>query len=345
VNFFERVLLDHTGELGLAAAGLAGPLESAVITPRFDTSRHVVALVFAAGDPAPRVVAKLPRVPGDNDGVEREAAALRRLTDLVGGPVPGVPAVLGTLRLDRRTLLVETVVAGAELTPARVQADRDAAVAAGRAFVDALPVVRPAGQNVGWYDAAVTAPLARLAERVPLDGELPRLVERTHAVLDRLRSAALPAVFEHADLSHPNLFLVPDGGLGVIDWERATADGVPGHDLVFFLQYLAESQRSAWTRPEQAAALEEAFTGVQAWALPVLRDHLRHRAVDPGLAGPLVVATWARSAATLAGRLLAEGAGRAAAASVADVVAADRDVTLWRRAVELAEAGRLRSPA
>ena len=248
--------------------------------------------------------------------------------------------MLGTLAVDGRTLLVETVVDGVELVPAQVQKDRERVLAAGRAFVQALPVVRDAADNQGWYDAAVADPLGRLAQRVPGDAELQRLVERTHDALGPLRGAALPAVFEHADLSHPNLFLLPAGGLGVIDWERATTEGVPGHDLVFFLQYVAESSRSAWTRPAQAAALDDAFAGEGAWAMTLLRDHLRHRGVEPGLAGPLVLATWARSAATLAARLPAEQ-GLTETDAFAGVVAVDRDVVLWRRAVELAETGRL----
>jgi hypothetical protein len=221
-------------------------------------------------------------------------------------------------------------------------------VQAGAAFVRGLPVVRTADDNADWYAAALVEPLQALADLVPLGGETARLCARTHAVLGPLRDAALPAVFEHGDLSDPNLFIGEDGALQVIDWERATTAGVPGHDLVFFLQFVAEAARGATTRPEQLAAFDEAFTGPGAWTRPVLLDHLAARGVDPELLPLVVVATWARTAATLVPRLVPEpGAGGAAAApspqALATAVAQDRDVALWRHALTRLEerAGRV----
>lgn len=56
-----------------------------------------------------------------------------------------------------------------------------------------------------------------------------------------LRSMQLPLVFEHGDLSYPNLLLLPTGEPGVLDWELANPDGLPACDLFLFLTYVAFS--------------------------------------------------------------------------------------------------------
>jgi len=240
-------------------------------------------------------------------------------------------------------MLVETAVHGPALDPAQVLRNRDRAVAAGVGFLSGLPVIRPAQDNPDWYARALTRPLADLARLAPLDGEIESLCARTHAVLEPVRDVPLPGVVEHGDMSHPNLFLTEDrSSLLVIDWERATVEGLPGHDLVFFLQYVSQCMRGAVTRPDQLAAFDDAFVGPAGWARPVLATHLVERGVPPELAGLLVVASWARTAASLVSRLGAGGpAGESEATALAEALTADRDVALWRHAVDRAEQGRL----
>jgi hypothetical protein len=48
-----------------------------LLTPRYRTSRHVVGLVVPEGAVEPKLVVKMPRVPGDSGGLAREAAVLR----------------------------------------------------------------------------------------------------------------------------------------------------------------------------------------------------------------------------------------------------------------------------
>jgi hypothetical protein len=348
VNLVDRVLAERYDELGLAAVGLPRRMDTVLLTPRFVTSRHLVALVSRPGDSRPLVVAKIPRRPGDNQGVHHEAATLRRLTELARAPLPGVPLLLGTVDVGGHTLLVETAVQGTPLDPPAVRLDRERAVRAGAAFVGELPVVRPAEDNRDWYGPALVEPLDALAELVPMGGETARLCARTHAVLQPLRDAALPAVFEHGDLSDPNLFLGPDGELQVIDWERATASGVPAHDLLFFLQFVAEATRGATERPAQLAAFDDAFVGPGAWTRPVLLEHLRARGIDPELLPLLVLATWARASATLVPRLVPDselGAAAPSAEALAAALSHDRDVALWRHALTRVEEGASRVPA
>ncbi|HEY5785619.1 MAG TPA: aminoglycoside phosphotransferase family protein [Microlunatus sp.] len=331
--FVDRVLQENEEALGLPGRGVGAEWETVLLTPRFVTSRHLVALIFPAGAREPGLVVKVPRQPGDNDGVRREAATLAQLRNPSGRPVPGTPELVGVVQAGSHTVLVETAVAGAALDPDRVSADLPAAVGAGLEFLRQMPITRAAADNPDWYDRLVTEPLRQLERLARLQGQTADLCRRTHTVLDPLRSRRLPAIFEHGDLSHPNLLVGPDGRLRVLDWERSTADGLPAHDLIFYLQYLAESAAGAYHREEQLLAHDEVL-GPRGWGRNTVRDHLQEHGVDPGLLPLLVVTTWARSAATLAYRL-PPGSGQV---QVDAAVADDRDFWLWRHAVRLAEA-------
>lgn len=333
MTFFDRFLEEHRQELELEKYGIGRQWDTVLLTPRFVTSRHVVALIFAVGARAPSLVVKAPRQPGDNDGVRHEADVLRQLRAVSVGPAAGVPEVLATLDVGAYTVLVETAVTGAQLDPRLVAADLSGAVTAGADFVGALPCTQAAPVNTGWYERTISRPLRALAGLVPAEVETNALVERTHELLAPLRSVQLPAVVEHGDLSHPNLFLQPNGRLQVVDWERSSTDGLPGHDLVFYLQYLSESNERAFSRVNQLAAFDKAF-GSGGWALAPLANHLKLRGVDEGLLPLLVIATWARSAATLSYRLAGQTATEQGTDQVRRAVAGDRDFWLWRHVVK-----------
>ncbi|MBT2533496.1 aminoglycoside phosphotransferase family protein [Arthrobacter sp. ISL-48] len=333
MRFIDSFLTEHRRELELDRYGIGRQWHTVLLTPRFVTSRHVVALVFAAGAREPSLVVKVPRQPGDNDGVRHEAEVLEQLKAGGMGSSHGVPEVAGVLDVGAHTVLVETAVTGAPLDPRLAAADLSVAVRAGTHFVGALPCTRSAPVNADWYERTVTGPLQALIGLVGTETEISWLVERTHEKLAPLRSAQLPAVVEHGDLSHPNLFLQSTGRLQVVDWERSRTDGLPGHDLVFYLQYLSESNERAFSRVNQLAAFEKAF-GSGGWALAPLRKHLELRGVDSGLLPLLVTATWARSAATLAYRLAGQAAAGGGTGQVRTAVASDRDFWLWRHVVD-----------
>ena len=65
-------------------------LTAALLTRGPRSISKVIALVFAPGEYAPRVIVKLPRVPESDPGLAREATVLRE----VGGRVPGIPRLL-----------------------------------------------------------------------------------------------------------------------------------------------------------------------------------------------------------------------------------------------------------
>lgn len=332
MTFIDRFLTEHYEGLELEQYGIGRRWESVLLTPRFVTSRHVVALIFAAGAREPSLVVKVPRQSGENVSVRHEAEVLRQLSTGREGPATGVPKVVTVQDVGAHTVLVETAVTGVPLDPRLVAADLPRAVSAGTAFVNALPCTQAAARNYGWYERAISLPLEALTGLVSEEVETTALVERTHEILAPLRGAQLPAVVEHGDLSHPNLFLNPQGGLQVVDWERARTDGVPGHDLVFYLQYLSESREQAFDRGSQIAAFEKAF-GPDGWARAPLAGHLDLREVDAALLPLLVIATWARSAATLSYRLEGQSDPGRGTDQVRSAVLADRDFWLWRHVV------------
>ncbi|MCA4135033.1 phosphotransferase [Arthrobacter sp. M4] len=332
MNFVDDVLHDRYWELGLYRYDIGADWETVLLTPRFVTSRHLVALIFPRGFREPRLVVKVPRQPGDNLSVRHEAAVMAGLKALGLGAEQGIPEVVSTVDVGDHTVLIETAVRGIPLDPRHVAADLKRAVKAGSNFVDALPCTAEAGANSNWYQRTVVGPLRRLVELLPMEPEVVGLVERTHHALEPLQGTRLPAVVEHGDLSHPNLFLRPNGTLQVVDWERSRTDGVPGHDLVFYLQYLSESHEQAYERIPQLVAFDKAF-GRGGWALQPLRSHLELRGVDPQLLPLLVLATWARSTATLAYRLTG-AATLQGKAHTRDAVLADRDYWLWRHAMD-----------
>ena len=115
------------------------------------------------------------------------------------------------------------------------------------------------------FRTLIEAPLLALGAGEAPDALPDGLVERTLEALAPLRDAGLPLVLEHGDTSHPNLLLRRFGDLAVVDWELADPDGLPGHDLAFFLVYAAGAARRR-EEAETARRLHDAFFGSEPWA-------------------------------------------------------------------------------
>jgi hypothetical protein len=311
-----------------AAGERAASADSVVlVTPWFEASRHVIAIVLRAGTPA--CVVKMPRRPGDDSGIRRESESLRRLAALSPAAAGRAPRVL-TAAAGGSPALVEEALAGEALGPERVRANPARALRLGMALVDGMPVTGSSVAEAGWYDRLLGAPLERFRRDAPAEVRAGELVARTHQRLRPLRDAGLPLVFEHGDLGHPNLVLRPSGCLAALDWERSEERGLPGHDAVFLLTYLAEARRGAFAIDDRLGAFEDAFLGRAAWACDALTAHLTRRRVDRALLPPLILACWARSACGLLDRLAGSRRGHVAGTLEAAGVVDDRDVTLWR---------------
>ena len=288
------------------------------MTPGFETSRNVIALLVPSGGRAPSLVAKTPRLAGDRDALAAEANALQELEALRPG-LTSVPRVVAFEDVHGRPLLLETALAGTPMNPRAVAADPEGCIAAGLAWLAELPVTVEAADGAA-FERLLEAPLTRFSATAPAAGTL---VEGTLAVVEPLRHARLPLVFEHGDLGHPNLVLQPDGRLGVIDWELAERTGLPLADLFFFLAYVASARARAGSQAKHVAAFEEAFFAPGAWARRLVDAAAARTGIAPPLVDPLLVATWARYVLRLP-----ERSGTSAAA-----VSQTRQYAYWARSV------------
>jgi hypothetical protein len=334
VNAVAAYLAEHRERLALERHGVPEQTECLVLTPRFRLSRHVIVLVFAPGRHDPVLVAKLPRLPGDADGLRREAANLRAAEAALRDTRGTAPVVVAFDEDRPYPILLETALAGRPLSPAVVRRGRADAVRVMTTCLSQLARAtrRPAGQD--WHEELLAAPLARLVEETAGDREVAGLAERTLELAEPLRAAPPSVVLEHGDLGHPNLVELRDGRIGILDWETGTPRGLPLHDLIFFLTYAAVAGRPDHHGPEATGAIDAALVAPGAWGWPALTAYGDRLGLARELLAPLVVACAGRAVA-----LLPERSGGATGREALPWLRASRPMTLWRHAV--AHAGAL----
>jgi aminoglycoside phosphotransferase len=348
VNLAERLLAARRDELGLDRLGVPAEVSCVLVTPRFRTSRHVVALIAPAGSDEIRLVAKLPRRADDDAGLRREHANLRRLRDLWPEGRGSYPEVVLLERVDRQPILIETAVSGKALHHRAARRNPRRVIALAERWLDGLPVTGMSSDDPGWFDRTLVAPLDGFAgQAAALGDEARRLVDQTLRIVGPLADARFPLVFEHGDLTHPNLLLRPGDRLGVVDWELSRPEGLPVHDYCLFLAFVAFSRSRVHDLGGQVRAFESAFVGPRPWALSLVARRLARLSIDGRLLVAFVVACWARYVTELLPRLIGSMAGAAAAADggpatlseeAVALLRQDRDLALWRCAVRQAEA-------
>ena len=318
-------------ELELGRFGLARGMTCVLVTPRFRASRHVVVLVLPAGGDRPVLVAKIPRLPGDDDGVLREEAALAAVQSARAEGFDTIPRVVAFAPERPHAILVETALHGRPVGRADVRRSRAEVVSAVEVWLGSIDPARPdAGAGPADYRRLLEEPLHRFAGAFE-EGEAERhLVERTLELTAPFRTGAVPLVFEHGDLSEPNLIRLEDGRIGVVDWELAEPRGLPGHDLVFFLAYAAFAAGRAATTEQQLAAFDHAVLRPDGWARPNVLSYAARLGIAPKLVEPLVVACWARQTAALLARI----GSREPTPELLHWLRSNRYYALWRLSLE-----------
>jgi aminoglycoside phosphotransferase len=347
VNLVERLLAARRDQPGLDRLGLPADLSCVFVTPRFRTSRHVVALIAPEGSDEIRLVAKLPRRADDDAGLRREYANLSRLRDLWPEGRGSYPEIVLFEHVEGQPVLIETAVRGRPLHHRAVRKDPQRAIALVERWLDGLPMTGTSRDDGEWFDRTVAAPLRVFAKQAVLGDETRRLVDETLRIVGPLADAQFPLVFEHGDLTHPNLLLTPGDRVGVVDWELSQPQGLPVHDYCLFLAFVAFSLSRVHDPGGQVRAFESAFAGPRPWALSLIARRLERLSVDPRLLVPFVVACWARYVGELLPRLIGSVAGATRTddggpAPLSDeavaLVRQDRDLALWRCAVRRADA-------
>jgi aminoglycoside phosphotransferase (APT) family kinase protein len=310
-------------------------VSAVMLTPRFPASRHVVVPILSARRAQPVLVAKLPRLEDDTGGLEREAAALRVLSERREG-LATAPRVVAFEKYDRRLILLETWLTGSPVNAATIRRRTERSLTEVFEWLQEIAVGGDTGPRppAAWYRRLLEEPLLRFASLFPSDGDEARLVEQTLELLAPLSVAEIPLVIEHGDLNPPNLIRLADGRLGIVDWEAAEPEGLPFLDLFFFLSFVTFSLHEARTIPEHIAALDEDFATRRRWEAPVV-DYALQLGVDRALIPALFVACWARYTSALLFRMVDES--DSIGDETREWIAGTRFYALWRHVVTHSE--------
>ena len=307
-----------------------------LVTPRFRTSRHVVRLQDDSGAQPSRLVVKLPRIATDTSGIAHEAAVLNELAERWPAGRGTFPEVRALQLHSGYPALVETQVPGAVLTHRQAARQPEQSLRVVRRWIEGLPVTGSTATDPGWFDRLVEQPLRELVAHSDPRLGLATLARHTVRAAAVLKAAELPLVFEHGDVTCPNILVDGFDRVGLVDWELAEPRGLPGTDMLHFLAFASFAGAGVHDVPRQVLAFGDAFFGPRPWAADAARGHLRRRGVDDRLLEPLLVTAWGRYAAKIAPRLqrLAASVDSDGGDLVSYVAARDRDVAIWRSLVD-----------
>lgn len=335
MNMILTYLHDNWDRLHLERFSPTRQLSTVMLTPRFRASSHVVCLLMPRGQSEPVMVAKIPRLAGPSASVTREVANLRAVQASQPGGFASIPQVIAFENYASRQFLLETALVGKPMDPPAVRSDPDRCC---RAVIDWLVelqlVTRQRQRQTGWVENLVTRPLRQFRSLLPLSAEEAQWLTVTQDLVVPLQEAELPPVFEHGDLSYPNVMWLHNGQPGVVDWELASPRGLPGFDLFFFLSYIAFARRKARSSGDYLPAFREAFFGERAWAVPYIRSYCQRLQLPEDMWASLFVLTWLRYMTSLLDRLdeASQSSGELGVETAA-WLRQNRYYELWRYAV------------
>ncbi len=342
MNALLDYLQDNRERLNLERYGLDGELSFILLTPRFRASSHVVFLIFDRKRSAPALVAKIPRQTNSFASLEREATHLQLLQTIRTQGFSSIPVLVAFEPFHDRAVLLETALAGQPMDPGFVRREKDRCCGAMVNWLSEVQWPTAATQKGGAdsFTRLVEAPYRYFSERFPLSNEEEVLLDKTWTLLTRLQDVPLPSVFEHGDVSHPNLFLLDNGEPGIVDWETAEPYGLPACDLFFFLMYVASSRYKSPSTAQYLSAFRSAFFGDQTWARQYVDLYAQRLQLPERALTPLFVLCWLRYMVSLLTRI--EQADEAAGATGKETAAwlrNNRFYSLWKHSA--AHAGEL----
>jgi aminoglycoside phosphotransferase (APT) family kinase protein len=248
--FAEQLLrqLAHEGQLGPDAESLH--ITSTVLT----RSDVFVALIGARGQAEPRLVLKLPLTPDAERSTtdhRQVVAALHQQPELQAFCV-FVPRAVAWGDLENRPYYLETALPGVgaadlvrrQAEPASMMQDAARLIrqlhlgTLQRRMVDEALFTRLAGNDL--------ASLHQLAGGWPEAALLRQKLEHLEDLLrTQIAGRELPFSWTHGDFWPGNLLIQPLSGTigGIVDWDRASADQLPLHDLLHMLAYTRKLQQ------------------------------------------------------------------------------------------------------
>lgn len=345
MNMILHFLNENRQRLALTEYGATGRLSSLVITPRFQASSHVVFMIWGDRSAQPVLVAKTPRLKGATASLQREVSNLRLVQAQRPAGFASVPRVVAYEAYREYPVLVETALTGQPMDPGFTRRQQEQCCTAVTNWLIELHSARNGQQATDgdWFDRLVQRPIDYFSKRFPVSAKEAQLLERTQALVAPLRTMALPLVFEHGDLSYPNLLLLPTGEPGVLDWELADPNGLPACDLFLFLTYVTFALHDVQATGAYHAAFQSAFFAQSTWAKTYIRQYAQQVQLPADTLSPLFVLTWLRYIVSQLVRL-DDGEYRAIAEiteckpETAQWLRQNRYYALWEYAVTHAEA-------
>lgn len=324
-------------DLGLSETPVPDELSCLLRTPRFRASSHVLFFLFAPDRSEPILVAKTPRLPGDVQSIEREALNLQALASVGEHGIEGVPRVALYRDWHDTRLLIQTALPGRPMSPSFVRTQPEACLEATMDWVTNLHRETRAFATDRRHSmgAVISDTLYVLESTFAGNGAEMGLVRRTRDLVRPLVDYVLPRVFEHGDLSSPNILIDDTGQLGVVDWELADPAGVPAADVFFFLTYMAFAREDATQTHQHVEAFSKAFFGPRAWARRHVVDYAQALRLPLQSLPHLFALCWARYLATLIARLheVESGAPRDAT-ELLEWLRSNRYYALWSHTLD-----------
>jgi hypothetical protein len=296
--------------------GVDDHLARIVLTGGTRSHNRIVVATVRRDDASPVAIALHARRPQSVPGLEREAEMLRALAR-IEPPLGGVPRLIGVHGRGEALVVKESPVAGVRLSRV-LTAPRFEVVAVAIAAA-AARLVRP-GERLDPDRVADRARpiLERFAEFVGAVD--PLLVERAREAVAQI--GTLPAALEHRDLAPWNLRWREDGRddrLGILDWESAVVEGLPGLDLEYGLAHLAFDLQDARGTDRQALVLREMqdpATAVGSAVAAARSAYGRATGVEQPDLARLGVLAWLLHASSEFDRLAGDAGGRASAPAI-----------------------------
>jgi aminoglycoside phosphotransferase (APT) family kinase protein len=337
MNFVQDFLASNWQRLSLEKFGDARSISSVMITPRFRSSSNVLFAILAEGQVEPFLMVKVPRLPGDQARLQREARNLEKVQAAWSAAPDSVPSLIAYEEYAGSRLLVETAQRGQKLSSLLKngfsQSHTEAVVQWLIEFHQATQT--PGAEERDWYEHLVEEPLRHFQGTLRLSSEEQRLVEQTQTLMLILRDRDIQLNFEHGDFGPPNILLADGERPGVVDWELAAPEGLPAVDLFFFLTLVGFNRRRAKTDAEYVSAFHETFFGQSAWARPYVRRYAESMGLSPETLRALFVVCWGRYVTGLVLRLHdSDGSTGPLNGKTAQWLRSNRYFSLWRYSVE-----------
>jgi aminoglycoside phosphotransferase len=336
MNMICDFLKDHRKPYRLDQYILSEELDCILLAPRFRASSHILYLVFSRGDPKPTLVVKVPRLACNNDSVEREAANLSAIQASRAGGFRSIPYLVAIPETHNRKILIETALSGKSMDPAFVRKNPSKCIEMTTDWLLNIyhSTYCPREVTPDWYERLVEQPIQGFAGKISLNEEEACLLEQTLERVEAMRAMDLPIMFEHGDLSQPNILVQDQGTIGVVDWEQAEPLGLPACDLFFFLAYVGFAINKSREKGDHLSAFQSAFFNKDAWARPYVQTYARQLQLPSSSLTPLFLLSWFRHLSGLLNRITSTEAGSEyVRPETAEWIRNNRFYALWRYAV------------